>query len=674
MTGFFSSSALANLAPGLATYIASTDEPFRLIVSPFLRAEDIVAIEDGVAHASDFAAERLVPELVLTENVIANHAVKCLSYLLRVGRLDLRIALLKRGLFHPKVWIFERGGRTLGIHGSSNVTHAGLHLNYEQVSVAQSWKDPVQGYIVDKLSLTFRRLWDNDEDDCEVIPAPEALRRSLLKVFDGPAPTEQQLVELYGRASERSDSRKDADTSLPDASQFKIPPGLRYNDGPFAHQGEAVRAWCSGGFRGILEMATGSGKTVTSMIAAHALHEQVGSLLIVIAAPYVPLLAQWCDEVTQFGLRPVNLSDAGGSEARSRALLQVSRRLRLGVSTAEAVVVSHDALCTPEFIEAVTRVQCPRLLIADEAHNLGRATFVGLSPQCFDHRLALSATPDRQYDPDGTQALYSYFGPVAFSYTLEQAIGKCLVEYDYHIYPVQLSNEEMDRWRRLSSRIRQNAWRADDGTPDSYLTKLYNERRLLLETASEKLGTLEGLLDKHGIRGLRHALIYASDKGPAQLERVNSALNDRGILFHQLTATETADRAQTRRILEAFAKGDLQVLTAKRVLDEGVNIPQVCEAYILASTTVGRQWIQRRGRLLRTCREIGKTHGVIHDFIALPPVEDATDKDAQALVRSELKRVNEFARLARNAGRTDGPLATIRDMVDLAFLGTGGAQ
>ena len=140
------------------------------------------------------------------------------------------------------------------------------------------------------------------------------------------------------------------------------------------------------------------------------------------------------------------------------------------------------------------------------------------------------------------------------------------------------------------------------------------------------------------------------------------------MLFHQLTYEETANRDETARIIQSFQEGTLRVLTAKRVLDEGVNIPQIKKAYILASTTVERQWVQRRGRLLRTCREIGKTHSEIHDFIALPPDLESIDDEARALVRSELLRVQEFASLARNAGRADGPLGVIGKLIRAAFM------
>jgi superfamily II DNA or RNA helicase len=176
------------------------------------------------------------------------------------------------------------------------------------------------------------------------------------------------------------------------------------------------------------------------------------------------------------------------------------------------------------------------------------------------------------------------------------------------------------------------------------------------------------LIGQEDLRTLRHTLIYASDKAPEQLDAVNALLKAYGILFHQLTYEETGDRAETARIIRSFQEGTLRVLTAKRVLDEGVNIPQIEKAFILASTTVERQWVQRRGRLLRTCREIGKTHAEIHDFLALPPDLDNVDDEAKSLVRSELLRVQEFASLARNAGREDGPLPIIHKLVDAAFM------
>ena len=226
----------------------------------------------------------------------------------------------------------------------------------------------------------------------------------------------------------------------------------------------------------------------------------------------------------------------------------------------------------------------------------------------------------------------------------------------------------MDAWFEITAKIKVNAWRSQGGKPDEYMTKLLRDRRALLENAENKIAALEIALEREDLSVLRHTLIYASDKAPEQLEAVNALLKAHGILFHQLTYEETANRAETARIIRSFQDGTLRVLTAKRVLDEGVNIPQIEKAFILASTTVERQWVQRRGRLLRTCREIGKTHSEIHDFVAVPPDLENVDDEARTLVRSELLRIQEFASLARNAGRPDGPLELIHRLVNAAFV------
>lgn len=669
MVGFFSSNVLASLAPGLATYIAGSENSFRLIVSPLLRAEDRAAIEDGIKSAQE-VADKLLEELIVTEDQLQRHTLKCLSWLLRQQRIEIKVALMKDALFHPKVWLFENANDVLVAHGSSNVTYAGIRKNIEQIAISRSWQDPNQRYITDKLRYEFGRLWENREDNCLVIAMPEAIRRRLLQTYSSDTPpSEDDLRALYARATEGLEEVETTEAASVQSAAFLIPGGLRYEDGPFEHQGKAVAAWREAGYRGVLEMATGSGKTITSMIAAHRLYEGHKPLLIVVAAPYVPLIEQWCEEIAPFGLRPVNLTTAGSAAKRASELQRLRRRLRTGLSDVEAVVVSHDTLCTSEFSNAVGAFDCSRFLIADEAHNLGRPSFIDNTPEFFEYRLGLSATPIRQYDEEGTDALFAFFGPIVFRFTLQEAIGRCLVEYDYYVHPVYLSDAEMREWFDLTGKIKQNAWRNKDGKPDEYLAKLMRDRRVLLEMASRKISILQTLLEEEDPANLRHTLIYTSDKGPQQLDEVNGLLRKENILFHQLTAEETASREQTKQIIRSFQEGEIQVLTAKRVLDEGVNVPQICKAFILASTTVERQWVQRRGRLLRTCSAIGKTHSIVHDLLALPPrMDEGLDSDARVLVRSELRRAQEFARLARNAGRPDGPLATIDKLVDAAYL------
>lgn len=667
MVGFFSSKVLASLAPGLATYISSAENSFRLIISPFLSHEDQEAIERGIKSSEDIANE-ILEDAMVTEDLLQQHTLRCLSWLIRTGRIKIKIALMKDALFHPKVWLFEDGADVMAVHGSSNVTYAGIRKNIEQVAVSKSWEDPNQRYITDKLGFQFGQLWENREESCDVIPLPQAVRDKLLKSYHAETPpTEVEMLALYNRATGQAEETESHELPAAQRSEFTIPAELRYEEGPFEHQGKAVNAWCTAGYRGVLEMATGSGKTITAMICAHRLYEAHKPLLIVVAAPYVPLIQQWCEEIEPFGLRPVNLTDVSGQRGRARELNRIKRQFRNDTSDVEVVIVSNKTLCNPTLHDELKKFDCTKLLVADEAHNLGSEGFITEPPEFFDYRLGLSATPVRQYDEEGTEALFAFFGDVVFRFTLKEAIGRCLVEYDYFVHPVELTRDEMDEWYDLTAKIKANAWRQSENKLDDYLAKLFRDRRVLLETAKNKIQALQDALTKEELSTLRHTLIYASDKRPQQLDEVNALLRAHGVLFHQLTEKETQNRAKMAEIIRSFQKGVLRVLTAKRVLDEGVNIPQIRKAFILASTTVERQWVQRRGRLLRTCREIGKTHSEIHDFISLPPDIDKVDDEARSLIRSELLRVQEFASLARNAGRPDGPLPIIDKLVHAVF-------
>jgi superfamily II DNA or RNA helicase len=664
MVGFFASQVLACLAPGLASYIARSPNTFRLIISPLLRAEDRAAIAEGTSAAAISAA---VENLIITEDALQQHTLRCLSWLLRAGRIEIKVAVLQDALFHPKVWLFRDGADLLAAHGSSNVTYAGIHKNIEQVAISRSWLDPTQQYTAKKLSEQFTRFWNDKEDDCIVLPIPDAIRDRIVQTYKQEfPPTEDDFRALYKRAG-RSRTYTDEPVVVSCTASFSIPSGLKFEEGPFEHQGQAVKAWCGAGCQGVLEMATGSGKTITAMICAHRLYEERKPLLIVVAAPYLPLVQQWCDEIVAFGLQPFNLTldDASGRAAK---LSRIRRRLRGGTSQVEVLVVSHRTLCSAPFKEDLQRFESlTTLLIADEVHNLGAEGFISDPPSFFSYKLGLSATPIRQYDDEGTEALFAFFGPIVFRFTLQEAIGRCLVEYDYYVHPVELTHGEMNNWYDLTAKIKANAWRIEDGKADEYLAKLFRDRRLLLETAENKISALETALGHEDLRTLRHTLIYASDKAPEQLDAVNRLLNRLHLLFHQLTSEETANREETARIIKSFQEGTLRALTAKRVLDEGVNIPQIKKAFVLASTTVERQWVQRRGRLLRTCREIAKTHSVIHDFVVIPPDLEHLDHDARSLLRSELLRVQEFASLARNAGRADGPLPIIDQMVNSIY-------
>ena len=665
MMGYFASSSFAEIAPGLATFLRRSGTPLRFVVSPYLTETDF----DTVTRDSEYRtqlARRLLIDDAPDEYDLSRHALECLAWLINERRLILKIAVMRSALFHPKVWLFNDNESRAALHGSTNLTVAGLKHNREQITISRDWSGPESVYAIDRLQAEFDSLWSGGDDDCYVLPLDDAVARQVVKKYKTErVPDEASCLALWRRAHNLPPPVTETTHSSPTA--LAVPSHVKYDSGDFAHQGDAVRAWELADRRGILEMATGSGKTITAMICAVRLQDSVpDGLLVVVSAPYRPLIEQWCEEIRLFGVDPVDLTSSGGPEGRTRAIKQAGRRIRAGLSRAEVFVVSNDTLCTDEFNRHLSATPGSKLLVADECHNLGADSFVTNPPEYFSYRLGLSATPERQYDDEGTQALSTFFGETCFTFTLEQAIGKCLTEYDYHVHFIELTPSEMEEWSELTRQIGTQAWRLKSGEDSTYLDNLLRRRRLVLETASAKIDTLASLIDTQNPRHLCHALIYATDKDPEQLKAVNALLSARRLPFHQLTQEETASRHRTARILSAFQEGVIHILTAKRVLDEGVNIPQIKLAYLLASTTVRRQWVQRRGRLLRTCHVIGKTHAEIHDLVVVPPLAgNQLDRDARRLIRSELDRVWEFARLSRNGPAPDGPYRAVERLQQL---------
>lgn len=661
MMGYFSGASLRDIAPGLSEYLALDNAPVRLLISPHLQASDLQAVRNGLTEQTAVLERRLRQLLgyaAASEDALVRHTLECLAWLLSKNRVQIRINVMLEGMFHPKVWILQDGSGTVTVSGSSNLTDAGLTKNLEQMRVEKSWSHPESAEAIRIVEEEFEGLWSNQRAEYSTtVQLPKAIEEGLIREYlpDHPPTLEEFTV---ARAASRLD--------LPQAARGNervpaIPGWLNWENGPFAHQGVAVRAWEAADRRGILEMATGAGKTLTSLVAATRAAQELGRLLIVIAVPTRPLLDQWASDVQKFGLLPTMPSQRRGREKFAEVERSVRRVRRPG--DVQCVIATHDLLRDRRFLEIVSKTSGPKMLIADEVHNLGSEQFQANPPDMFELMLGLSATPERQYDEAGTSFLYDLFGATCFTFGLDEAIGVCLVPYDYYVHPVSLSYDEVDRWLIATERIRRAQWsaRAGDEEAEAHLQLLRNRRRRILDEAKGKLDVLHSLLLSKGPRSISHTLIYGSDKGPAQVDEINSALRHLGIRYHQLTSVETAEAALAEEVLTEFADGGLQVLTSKRVLDEGMNIPSVRSAYICASTTVERQWVQRRGRILRMAP--GKFSAELHDFVVLPPDDGGADEDLRGLVRGELGRVDEFGRLARNAGAIDGPVLTVRSIV-----------
>lgn len=667
-SGYFSSCCLAQVAPGLADFIKRNEAPLKLLISPEISPEDWAAIRKGVTTEQDLV-DQLATDIFgndgLSESALAEHTRECFAYLIAAQRLELRFVLMESGIYHKKQWLIREDEVWAAVHGSGNATSRGLLVNGEQMTVDRAWADgPAAKQRVEKLVAQWQRQRDNEH------PRSLTLSASAGLLFAGRGsqldrvPTVGDFWEAW-RRDHASGLEPDLPRGapLPQRNLLEMPLDLEWRTGRYAHQGVAVDTFFRADGTGILAIATGGGKTRTALIAGvEAQHQHTGPMLIVVLVPSRPLMKQWADEIREFGIGPTLPSTVNRTDRRKQ-LQEIEVALEVGSARTEIMVITNSLFAQDDGIRGLLDRLSSRVkvfLIGDEMHNLGAPKVFDALPKRADLRLGLSATPVRQYDPDGTDKLFEYFGPPVYEFGLADAIRSgCLTPYEYHLHEVPMSDQELDKWTELTEELVKAGFTIDDDgrtvVPSAKAERLLRERRAVLEQASAKIGLLRELLLAMGPSDIARCLIYTSAKGtmfdqPRQIEQVNQMLSTLGIISHQFTGEETAYR-NAGDWLEAFGRGDYQVLTAMKVLDEGIDIPHTDTAFLLASSAVQREWVQRRGRILR--RAAGKTIARLHDFIVVPPETESSA--SQAILRSELRRAEEFAGLAVNEWDDNGP-------------------
>ena len=656
--GWFTAGWIERLAPGLAVYLNRKEtEPIEFTIAPALFPNERAAVERGAQMSSDEAAQLVVDVFVkgrVDASVLAQHALDCLAWMIATSTLRLRIAVpTPESNYHPKIWLFDDGADQVLARGSGNATNRGVAGGVEHIDVDVSWIPESRARVTSGVAMLNDWSQGKSLGIEEVVELPAALARDIIRTApsDPPQHHDYEKIAHENCAGERRVRRAER--------RLQIPDYLEWTSGRYAHQGEAVKGWEEGDEpeTGVIAMATGAGKTLTALVCATRSQDRLNGqpLLLVVSAPSVPLIMQWQEEVKKFGVTPVVPSLEPNTD---RALTRLFRGLRGGGT--HVAVVTNNLLCTPSFQATVAEKARTRdgpvatMLIADEAHTLGAESFIRNKPQFFEKRLALSATPERQYDPDGTEEIFEYFGPTVYEFGLERAIGFCLTRYSYYVHACTLSGDEVDEFERLSRRIgaAMGTGRTEE---DTGLQALLIARRRIIETGEGKIDLLRKVLIRRGPRDLEHALIYASAKNPEQFDAIGALLTELNVNWAPVTQETTRNPKLLGRILESFAKGGNQVLLAKKVLDEGVDIPSIREAFIVASSTVEREWVQRRGRVLRVHPE--KRWAIVHDFLALPPVRLVRRDRTRALkkiIETELQRAYAFGRHARNVAGADG--------------------
>ena len=678
-SGYFSSHCLAQIAPGLAQFLERAAGPIKLLISPEISQEDRTAIEKGLKtpqEVIDQIASEILGEGGQLESALATHTRECFAYLVAAQRLDIRFVLMEAGMYHKKQWLVRGGEEWVAVHGSSNATARGLLVNGEQMTVDRDWCDgPAAERRVGRLVEQWDRQWDNEHPHSLTLEASEGLKFAGSRSDQDRVPTVSDFWEAWQR-----DHAAGLEPPLPQGTplhnqKLVVPPHLEWRTGRYQHQGAAVDALFHARGKGVLAIATGGGKTRTALIAAaEAQDRHAGPTLVIVLVPSRPLMRQWAEDVSEFGIEPV-LPSTVPPAVRKGPLLEMEVGFATKGTRTEVMIVTNSLFGRDDGIQALVAGLPPNvqlILIGDEMHNLGAAGVFATLPDRADVRIGLSATPVRQYDQDGTDRLFDYFGQQAFEFGLDDAIRSgCLTPYRYYLHEVPMSDLEVDKWKELTEQLARAGFEADDTgreiVPTERGERLLRERRAVLEQTEAKVGVLESLLREMGPSSIQRCLVYCSAKAlvlqeSRQIEQANEMLSRLGVISHQFTSEETTNRAADK-LLEGFGSGDYQVLTAMKVLDEGIDIPQTDTAFLLASSAVRREWVQRRGRILR--KAPGKSVAHLHDFLVVPP--DPESREGASILKAELRRAEEFARLAENEWDADGPRGVISKFESLAW-------
>ncbi len=664
--GFFSSTSLIEVSNGLSGLVKNQGR-VQLICSPYLTEEDFEAIRSGYSQR-DKLAEKLLDTLIEPSTHFEKERLNLLANLIKDNILDIKIAFTKKsnsiGLYHEKMGIFtDSQNNVIAFSGSLNESIAAYKMNYESIDVYCSWKSEDDSERIRKKESAFSSIWNNQEPNMETLDVPE-IKDAIIEKYLKTQPNYLIDIEEYGSSDNDYDR-------VPEIIEEKIqlPDGISL----YSYQEEAVDAWEANNFVGIFDMATGTGKTLTALGGVVRIFKKLdGEIAVIIVCPFQHLVEQWVEDIEACGINPI-IGYSQSSQKNWKADLANSiRDQKLGIPNKKFFCfVTTNATFASSFVQnQLNKIVGNALIIADEAHNFGAQLLKTKLPVKFKYRLALSATLERHKDEEGTEFLYEYFGEKCIEYTLERAISeKKLTEYYYHPILVTLTSDEIASYLEISARIAKCIITDKNGhkTLSELGKKLAIKRSRLIAGASNKLNAIREELEPY--KEQSHILVYCGatsilepdqDITPIdiddlrQIELVTNILgNELNMKVSQFTSKENM---KERSILkEEFQKGEmLQVLIAIKCLDEGVNIPAIKIAFILASTTNPKEYIQRRGRVLRLAE--GKKYSRIFDFITIPyglnEVVSLTQNEItpfDTLIKNELSRGYEFARIALNS-------------------------
>ncbi|QQX75999.1 MULTISPECIES: DEAD/DEAH box helicase family protein [Aequorivita] len=692
LLGYFSSSAINLLSVGFATFISKGGK-MKMVINHLLSSKDKEAIEKAAQESINKVFD--LTDVVSLGRVLDEydtHFFECLAYLIAEKRIEIKVIKPKngKGIAHYKSGVFSDGQDAVGYQASCNFTYYGLSENIEQLEAFLSWENGRSNKLIKKqLKLIDDYFAEKDEDveyvsvsEIEVVLKDRFGKKDINELL---VQEEQLLKKKQSLMLSNPKLKKTISKLFNEIEIIRRTPRFPYSEGAREYQINAYNSWVANNYKGMFAMATGTGKTITSLNCLLYEYKKTGIYRAIITVPTTALVEQWKKECAKFNFRNIITVSSKENWDKNLAFFNTASKL---IDTSYIVIVTYASLARPKFQSYFTQLPKDTILIADETHNLGSQGILRLLPNIhLEKRIGLSATPHRKFDELGNQAIQDFFNdepPYIVSYSMEEALNiGWLCKYTYHPHIVKLTDQEMEKYKELSLQLlKMGLFDKETGsfrsTPE--IEKKLLERKRIIHKASNKLNAFKAILrsefDKR--KNLKYTLIYVPEGIEANFDEAdysveteveNRLINeytkavshtDDSVMVKQFTANST----NREEILKNFEESKIHVLTSMKCLDEGVDVPRSELAIFCASTGNPRQFIQRRGRVLRLHKD--KIHATIHDLVVVPEVSDeSTFEMEKGLVKKELERVVDFANLAMNKTATYETLKNILDYYNL---------
>jgi len=676
LLGYFSSAAINILSLGFATFLFNGGV-LRLIINNVLSHEDKQAIKRG--QEGLFKKELIdLNNIKLLKDSLDDYGKQffhCLSWLIANDRIQFKIIkpIGGQGIAHYKSGTFHDGNDYVGFKASCNFTAFGLLENLEELDAFLSWENSRSSKMISCQKREFENIFSGNSNIVEYLSVDEVteiihnefgnftIHELLIN--------EKELIERKKSAIKSKSTVKAFNELSQQLNKISRTPKFPYPSGARDYQIAAFEKWRVNGGKGIFAMATGTGKTITSLNCLLNEYVSTETYKAVILVPTIALLEQWKKECLKFNFRNIIVVSSKYDWLGDISFFSTASKL---IDTSYIIIVTYASFVKPKFQSIFATLPQDTLLIADEVHNMGAKSVSALLPKItLEKRIGLSATPERIYDTESNRSIQDFFHdrpPYIFSYPMREAIygnPPALCKYTYFPHVVTLSENELNEYIKISKQL----LKFHDSKTGKFkdcqeLEMLLLKRKRIIHKAENKKVIFRSIINEEFKKQqrLRYTLIYVPEGLEPDYSTIDEYFEDEDELHlideytkivsntdSSIMVMQYTSKSQSReKILQDFANGKVHVLTSMKCLDEGVDIPRSEFAIFCASTGNPRQFIQRRGRVLRIHKD--KVHAVIHDLIVVPVISNDSKyyEMERSLVRNELKRVVDFSDLSMN--------------------------